>query len=164
MRMIIKGLIKNITFKIIPAEGYSPILMMLPFFIHLLIEQHLRIFTVHPTLCWSSDEQNTKGQSPSKQRDAMTISDHVTSCERDKTVGNKNLLQKVSVESMASLRCKHCIRMRVLLLGELTLPGLSRLQTAAEHVEWTLLCCDYCLMPQWFSFLLGSWCTLSSYK
>ena len=152
-----KGLIKSIDFKVIPAEGYTLIPLMLPFFIRLLIEQHLRIFTVPPTSCRSSDEQNTGEQLPRKQLDAMTVSDHVQSYERDRLVGKKNLLWKVFVEIIASLRCKHFNLMGVLFLGELTLPGLGRLQTAAEHVgPPLLLCCDYRLMPQLFSFLLGS--------
>lgn len=68
----------------------------------------------------------------------MTISDCVKSCERNKLGGNKNLLQKVTVESTASLRCKHFI-VGVLFIEELTLPGAERLRRAAVHVEQTLL-------------------------
>lgn len=36
MRMVMKGLIQSIDFKVIPAEGSTPIPTMLQFFIHLL--------------------------------------------------------------------------------------------------------------------------------
>lgn len=63
----------------------------------------------------------------------MTISDWIKSYEGNKQDGNENMLLKVSLESTVSQRCKD-FSMEVLLIVELTLFGLERLQTEGVHV------------------------------